>query len=312
MKDLYAEFRIGGAAELRPMAQRVPSAHGPTLIGLLAQTAALDDTAKIAGVEMYRGALASRGYHEHLQAGAELVEAVGLAAPERVDLSPLPANSFYLRLDFSLETAYISRDDWAWSVTENPVRKDRVFEIPFISPSTWKGALRNACRGECEKEQWERIFGYAPEDGEEDPARAGRVRPYPSFFSEIGLEMINPHDRVKRIGKNPIGMECVPVGATSRLGILYAPLTGKSGEQGVKEAHADLRAIAGGCRLMLRDFGFAAKKSSGYGAAKERLTSAGGLIQMRGPGRDARFQDLTEIEKAVGAVTRSTGAAWVD
>ena len=87
------------------------------------------EESKIQGAELHAQLLRSPAYQAHLRTSRELLDRLGLLPPERVDLSRLPRRSFYLRIDFKLETPYMSRDDRAFSITENPVRKDRVFEL---------------------------------------------------------------------------------------------------------------------------------------------------------------------------------------
>jgi len=118
----------------------------------------------------------------------------------------------------------------------------------------------------------ERLFGPAHEDETETEAFRGRLFFYPSFFYGIRFETINPHDRARRIGKNPIRMECVPSGSESRFGVLYVAKGEKS------EAAEDVEAVAESCQAMLLELGFAAKKTSGYGTASPRLGKALGSI----------------------------------
>jgi CRISPR/Cas system CMR subunit Cmr6 (Cas7 group RAMP superfamily) len=55
--------------------------------------------------------------------------------------SHLPTYSFYLQFPFRLAKPYISRDDEVFYLHENPVKKDKVFKVPLVSGSTWKGNL---------------------------------------------------------------------------------------------------------------------------------------------------------------------------
>lgn len=87
---------------------------------------------------------------------------------------------------------------------------------------------------------------------------------YPTFFDKIGLEVINPHDRKTGTGKNPILIECVPIGATGDFVILYVPF-GKIDESLVAK---DLEVLAKGVEAMLAVYGFGAKTSSGFGIAE--------------------------------------------
>ena len=51
----------------------------------------------------------------------------------------------------------------------------------------------------------------------------GRAVFYPTFFNKISLEIINPHDRKRRAGTNPIFYEIVPEGAEGNLQVIYIP-----------------------------------------------------------------------------------------
>ncbi|OPY72510.1 MAG: hypothetical protein A4E62_00832 [Syntrophorhabdus sp. PtaU1.Bin002] len=54
----------------------------------------------------------------------------------------LPKFSFLIQFKFVLATSLLSRDDEGFHVCDNPIRKDKIFKIPMISGSTWKGNFR--------------------------------------------------------------------------------------------------------------------------------------------------------------------------
>jgi CRISPR-associated protein Cmr2 len=56
--------------------------------------------------------------------------------------SPLPSFSFSLQFVFTLAKPYLSQDDAPFYIIDNPVRKDKVFKVPMVAPSSWKGKLR--------------------------------------------------------------------------------------------------------------------------------------------------------------------------
>lgn len=60
------------------------------------------------------------------------------------DLSLLSPGSWFLQFTFTLAKPWLSKDDDPFYVTEsvNPVRKDKVFKVPLMSASSWKGLLR--------------------------------------------------------------------------------------------------------------------------------------------------------------------------
>jgi len=50
--------------------------------------------------------------------------------------------SFSLQFVFTLAKPYLSQDDAPFYIIDNPVRKDKVFKVPMVAPSSWKGKLR--------------------------------------------------------------------------------------------------------------------------------------------------------------------------
>ena len=313
MSDYYAAFPLYTREQV--LALESESFDPVALIDLLAQTTASEDT-KILGQDTYARLLKTTAYRQRLERGAALIDRLGIGTPARIDLNALPPLCFFLRVDFALETPYLSRDDRAFSVTENPVRKDWVFGLPLIAATTWKGALRNACMLEA-REAVERLFGpEAPKNPEGAESAAalheGRICAFTSFFTQIATEIVNPHDRVRRIGKNPIRIECVPRGARSRLALLYLAIPRDEQSRSLspadfrKQVAGDLVAVARCVRGAMRDYGVSAKKSSGYGAAADTLVDERGIIEVAGlDGGSARFAKFSElIGRAEGLAAR--------
>lgn len=58
------------------------------------------------------------------------------------NLSLLPAGSFSISLRFTLTSPYLSKDDTALHLLDNPVKKEWVFKLPYIASTQWKGALQ--------------------------------------------------------------------------------------------------------------------------------------------------------------------------
>jgi len=188
-------------------------------------------------------------------------------------LGSLPCGSWFLRFRLTLASSYISRDDKPTHIIDNPVARDHVFGLPIIRPSSWKGNLRAACRlmtdGGTNDPRVLRIFGSPREKG--DDLSAGRLVFFPTFFRRTGLEIINPHGRATKTGRNPILIECVPPGAQGAFSLLYVPFY-RIGDEGVlEESLADLRRIAQALPAMMLTYGFSAKRSSGYGTACETI-----------------------------------------
>lgn len=191
----------------------------------------------------------------------------------------LPLYSFAIQIPFRLKKPYLSRDDNDFYILENPVRREKVFKVPMVTSTTWKGALRSALRQLGYKEDNEitvRLLGN-PRKSEE--AQAGRLYFYPTFFSNIGFEVINPHSYETGVGRGPILMECVPLNTIGILRIIYVPFGSPENEQERRvEVAGDMVVLAEGIKDMLVTYGFGAKTSNGYGVAEDNLASLGTLV----------------------------------
>lgn len=263
----------------------------------------------------------------------EYLEPLGLWStdlPEPVEgLVALPAYSFALQFTFMLRKPYLSQDDADWYVIDNPVRKEKLFGLPMVAPTSWKGALRAAAARKLAERasglsveefarrrfRLTRLFG--DEKGEESretkamarfldqakdgageayrglvkkyfdlesdadmPHHAGRLRFYPTFFTRVGLEVINPHPRDTDAGKQPIYIESVPRDAEGAFTLLYVPFDLIGGEETdvKKQVADDLRILGKGMRAMLTIYGFGAKTSSGFGVVEDDLAEPGQLV----------------------------------
>ena len=212
-----------------------------------------------------------------------------LIAEPSFDLAILPAYTFTLYFTFTLAQPYLSKDDNLFYIIDNPIVRDKVFRLPMVRPSSWKGSLRRALwqqghqddgqeRRNC---QIQRLFGDANDDDER--GQSGRLIFYPTFFTKTSLEIINPHDRTRRVGKNPILLEAVPAGASGTFTLLYAPLDriGQDEAETRAQVATDLTLVAEGVQAMMTLYGFGAKTSSGFGLATEQLT--GGTLLLNHP-----------------------------
>ena len=208
------------------------------------------------------------GAQEYLGQQWKHLEQMGLLTPT-FDLTLLPPLSFVVQFTFCLRKPYISRDDVAWDVWDNPIKKEWVWRLPYVAPAGWKGALRAALRPADDKVIL-RLFGKA---GDEAEGQRGRLRFYPTFFDAIGLEVINPHGRKTGAGTHPIYFECVPAGAVGKFTLLYAPLDWVGALR--DEVVGDLRAAAEGVRAMFTEYGLGAKTSSGFGTAEATFAEPG-------------------------------------
>ena len=94
----------------------------------------------------------------------------------------------------------------------------------------------------------------------------GRAIFYPTYFDGLSLEIINPHDRRKRAGKNPIHYEVVPARTEGIFQLIYIPFDGitKDDETLKKEVEEDLKNLCSAIEK-LSNKGIGAKTKLGWG-----------------------------------------------
>ncbi len=225
----------------------------------------------------------------------------------QVDFSTLLSEHWLaFQVDFELLTPWYSRDDRGFHVMDNPVRKDRVFGVPFMAASSWKGMLRWACRMQAglrehleqhngKMEGWQdpgwilHLFGNEKGEGEE--FHRGALVFYPTWFDKIGFEVINPHSRERRAGTQPIYYEVVPPGAMGTLSLLYAPWPGMKPPP---EPEDVLPNLLEAIEALLTTYGISAKRTVGWGTARIEKWCAfhktGGTVEKAG--RDDLWQEV--------------------
>jgi len=185
----------------------------------------------------------------------------------------LPKYAYLIEIKFRLKKPYISRDDEDFYIIDNPIVKDKVFKVPMVRPSTWKGALRFASKGinfedkNRKDELIKRLFGNDKNNDENQ--KRGRLTFYPTFFDKISLEVITPLDReTKTPSSGLIYFETVPENTTGELRILYYPYdliaVGAFDRIGT-DAKEDFEFLGEALGKMFYEIGFSAKKTSGFG-----------------------------------------------
>lgn len=235
----------------------------------------------------------------------------GVPEPSSKVLELLPRFSLFLRFNFVLATPYLSKDDDGFHICDNPVKKDKVSKAPIVPGSTWKGNMRwaagrklleaefseNVIVFEKRRAQIVKLFGnenkpqtayfnnltsengvdlfqeFTQEWTNQDGIRKGRLCFYPTGFSNIWLEVINPHSRRTKAGTMPIYIESVPEGARGFFNLLYVPfdLMGKPENEVKAEVISDLEIIYESLYEMMITYGFSAKKSSGFGLVRNQI-----------------------------------------
>ncbi|GAP06113.1 uncharacterized protein related with DNA repair [Anaerolinea thermolimosa] len=193
---------------------------------------------------------------------------------------PLLPSWLAIKVDFELKRPWYSKDDRVFHILENPLRKEHLFDVPYIPATTWKGLLRWSCRMQSGlRQHLEKYNGklegwkdpdwivdlFGNEKGEEEHFNQGVLAFYPTWFDQIGYEVINPHDRSKRAGTQPVYYEVVPAGASGTLFLLYAPFPGMTVKSEQKTA---LRNLFLAIEVLLTHYGISAKRTSGWGTAQ--------------------------------------------
>lgn len=195
----------------------------------------------------------------------------------------LPDSTWFgIEVSFTLKSPWYSKDDRPFHVLDNPVRKDKVIGVPFMSAASWKGLLRWACRKQASlREHLEKhdmkmdgrknlswiIHLFGNEKGEQNDFQCGSLIFYPTWFNKIGFEVINPHSRTHRAGTQPIYYEVVPSGTEGRLRLLYAPLPGEIECDKVNPADF-IDSLVASIKALLEDYGISAKRTAEWGTAR--------------------------------------------
>ncbi|WP_419662246.1 uncharacterized protein Dvar_26980 [Desulfosarcina variabilis str. Montpellier] len=364
-KELYAGFKGIKTEQVTEILSHRDFALF-TRIELLA--AALPTGLKETAREHYRLLVQSEEeVHDACKQSLDLMERLGLNESPIKALDGMPVYSAGLQLKFKTAKPYLSKDDDAFFIHDNPVRKEKVFRIPYMPASGWKGCLRaadgahfleeigkeiNNIPGDQsgvenidfsaiwnkrirrvrifgnENAVWKRHFNTAitnaisrkfKRNAEDHPrfeqdritdefndylkqngymldnveGYGGHLHCFPTYFDRIGLEVINPHDRLRRVGTQPIYFESVPSGTEGVFGFLYLFKSAGSGGASVKtmpdtnislghQLAEDLEILGQATHDMLLLSGFGAKTSSGFGTAENNLVEQG-VLQLKMP-----------------------------
>ena len=195
---------------------------------------------------------------------------------------PLLTDWLSIEIRFKLLSPWYSKDDRPFHVLDNSVRKDRVFGVPYMSAASWKGLLRWACRMQVGlQEHLQRHGGklddwsdpdwiihlFGNEKGKKEDFLRGALAFYPTWFSQVGFEVINPHSRKTRAGTQPILYEVVPADTEGILRLLYAPLPGAAERDGVRPTEA-IPNLLDAAKQLLTIYGVSAKRTAGWGIAE--------------------------------------------
>ncbi len=217
-------------------------------------------------------------------AAAEWISRIKAFLPRAEDLRGLPDGSWLLDLKFTLRKPFSSKSEIEFHEfrhsnskgtvefheIQNPIVRDHLTGLPTVKPTAWKGNLAFAAKVESlEAPVRERLFGTIRGD---ESGQAGRLHFFPTFFSdEIAREVITPLRRDTRTpARGPIDIEVIGTGKQARFCLLYVPHPkGENWHSG--QIAEDLVAASRAVQAMLLDYGFSAKKTSGWGVVSDSL-----------------------------------------
>ena len=81
-------------------------------------------------------------YNEMIRLELARMQALGLVTPAPPDNTLLQRGFTFVQFRFTLAKPYLSKDDEALHICDNPLRKDKVFKVPLLAATAWKGLLR--------------------------------------------------------------------------------------------------------------------------------------------------------------------------
>ncbi|KAF5426705.1 CRISPR-associated protein Cmr2 [Candidatus Methanomarinus sp.] len=255
----------------------------------------------------YRG-LIERGYYkQYIGYYKEFLDKLNLYRPD-IKITTLPKHSFFIQFKFTFKKPFYSHDDDDFYIIDNPVMKDHIFNIPMMRPSSWKGNLRstmikvnNITTENCDNPLIKRLFGCLDEKGKIQ--KKGRLIFYPTYFDNIGLEVINPHDRKTKVGTKPILYEVIPEGSSGVFSLLYIPfdLIGDADANNRGDSIVCYQKVSEAITEMMTTYGFGAKTSSGYGVVETKIEN--GTVEINGIDvPKSEFYTFDELKRIIGGL----------
>ncbi|MGQ9631547.1 MAG: RAMP superfamily CRISPR-associated protein [bacterium] len=240
--------------------------------------------------------------------------------PPSVEISSLPRGTTFIQFPFVLAKPYMSRGTEELYIHENPIVKEATFKVPMVQSSSWKGIMRKVVRIAIQdrglpEETLDDLFGNEGDLSENyENAKQGELFFYPTFFDKIDLDVINPHGRKTRSGKNPILIEMAPPGAAGVFSLLYCPfsLIEASDSELNERLSQILPLLATSIREMMTDYGFSAKRTKGYGAVRDELSGCGlegGFVVISKIMEDeqrGKFRSLRGFESLVNNIVKGS------
>ena len=119
-------------------------------------------------------------------------------------------------------------------------------------------------------------------------------------------EVINPHDRARRAGTQPIYYEVVPVGTQAAFRVLYAPVPGKNTGAEIAPTDSIVR-LVDAIAALVETYGISAKRTIGWGIAHiEKWT---GLSTVEAEEQLFATKNIREFQAAIREWLAPTGGS---
>ncbi len=279
-----------------------------------------------------------QGQHKVLTARKLPPELMNTAKrPPDIALAAFPVYSARLLLRFRLLTPLLTKDDDPFYLFDNPVRKDHILGLPYLSAASLKGLAVDAYqRAFNDPEHWTtlgendparthafrladpyalRLFGLADDgvirDEGRDHSQAGRLHVSPVWFQKMQLLVMNPNEPKSATGSLPIQFESIAPHQEGLLELVYFNPAGTK-DSGLTTVRADLARLLAALGAWWPTLGLGAKRLAGYGAIEPQEV----VLQALGwPDLDPYRDKMTAPDKAAPtpkAEPPSYAAEYVD
>lgn len=215
-----------------------------------------------------------------------------LLLPDKSQMAIMPLGSCLLQFDLKLERPFFSKDDLAFYPMDNPLKREHILGVPYLSAAGVKGLLRWAWQmcWENTLDASEKHF-FGPRQGEldDDTGQQGCLYFYPLFWNgAVGLDVINPHNRETGTGINPIQYEVVKIGGTTTLSLMYV-----NRNESWADAKTFLELIEEPLTFFLEDSGISAKRTAGWGFVK--ILSSKAFVKNSNPAENLENSHTVDI-----------------
>lgn len=188
-----------------------------------------------------------------------------LCAPHHAfTTEPLGRQGMVFQIKWKLATPFFSRADLELDAADNPICRDTLSGQPILRASGAKGMLAHRLRA-TDAQMSDFLLGPEVSPGETHEGFCGRLVFGDVLFDKVDLDVFSPHERIRGVADHPVTFEVVPAGATAEWSIAFWERV--PGELDSEAARKILGTVFNSLSELLQDFGFSAKRTSGYGLA---------------------------------------------